>query len=190
MKSKADKPKVVIRKNPLITMIASAVEVYPKECLGVLFGRNTQYTFTVEHVFTYQTADRTRFSVDIDEKVGTNTINMIQKLTPLKPIGDFHSHTIARTGTKLTSIDKKEENFNVNEIEIVVAISKKKRNAHWKNYGKKLSGTLDNFKFDIAAYTCYNPERQVRKFQKIEVCCPFTINLQEGCIPRYRIRKK
>jgi len=99
-----DKQRVTIRKTPLITMLVSAVEVYPKETRGVLFGRKDQHTFTVEHAFPYQTAIRTRTLVKVDEDVEKCVDSLLQGLTLLKPIGGFHSHTNTRIGTKLTSM--------------------------------------------------------------------------------------
>jgi len=84
---------VFIHKAPFVTMIVSAVEVYPKECLGVLFGYRTQHTAIVEQAFCYQTAERTGTTVEVEESRELCCRDMLQKLTSLEPLGDFHSHT-------------------------------------------------------------------------------------------------
>jgi len=148
-------------------MITSTIEAYPKECLGTLFGRRTQQAFTVEYAFPYQTAKRTTFRVEVDDKAEKCIHSTLQNLTSLRHIGNYHSHILG--GTKLTSIDKREENLSLDEISVVIAISKKKRKAHWRNHRKRVSGALGNFGFDIVAYTCYSSKRQIRKFRKIDI---------------------
>jgi len=158
-------------------MIVSAVEVFPKECLGVLLGHKTQHTVIVEQAFCYQTAERTGTSVEVEEKREMCCRDMLRKLTSLESVGDFHSHTDTQIGTKLTAEDRKEENMKVGDIEVIIAVSKKKRSVRWGYNRKKLFGVFGDFRFDIAAYTCYNSKHQTRKFQRIELLCPFALGI-------------
>ena len=165
---------VFIRKNPFITMVASAVEVYPKECLGVLFGHRTQNTAIVEQAFCYQTAERTEYSVEVKDKEKESCCKLLlEKLTSLELLGEFHSHP--KGTTRLTSCDKRPDSMSIGNIEVVIAFSVKKEAVNWKYNRKELSGTLGDFGLNIAAYTCYR-YRGKTKHEKISVSCPFALD--------------
>jgi len=143
----------------------------------VLFGNKTQHTVIVEQDFSFQTAKRTGTSVEVDDSREESCRDMLHKLTGLESVGDFHSHTNTKIGTKLTLEDRKEENFKVGDISVIIAVSKKRRAMHWRHNNKKLSGVFSNFRFDIAAYSCYSSKSQTRKFQKINLICPFALGI-------------
>lgn len=162
-------------------MIVSAVEVYPKECLGVLLGYRAWNSLDktrraiVEQAISYQTAERTGSSVEIEERHELRCKDILYKLSASEPIGYFHSHP--KMGPDLSSKDKKSMNFG--DIEIVVAISKKKRTTPWK-YDidkKELSGVFGDFRFDISASSCFKSKQNVKNFQRIELLCPFALGI-------------
>lgn len=150
--------KLIIGKTPFVTIVTSAIEVYPKECLGVLFGRRTGHTFKIEYAFAYQTAKRCKTVVDIDDNIENRIEEVLQNLTRFKKIGDFHSHTTC-IGTRLSSVDKRDFSGN-DDIGIVVHVIKRRRKS--KYHRKGLSGVTGIFVFDVAAYIRHNSE-----FQKI-----------------------
>jgi len=166
---------------PFINMIVSAVEVYPKECLGVLLGYRAWNSIDktrraiVEQAISYQTAERSRSSVEVKERHELRCKDMLYKLCSLEPIGDFHSHPQADTSLSLA--DKK--SMGVGDVEIIVAISKKKRTTPWRyNIVKKeLSGVFGDFRFDIAAYSCFKLKQHNINFAKIDLICPFALGI-------------
>lgn len=160
-------------------MVVSAVEVYPKECLGVLLGyrawdsRDKTRRAIVEQAISYQTAERRRSSVEVDERHELRCKDMLYKISSLEPIGNFHSHP--RTDPTLSSIDKK--NMDVGDVEIVVAVSKKARTTPWRYDRKVLSGVFGDFRFHIVAYSCFRSRRHAKTFRKIELLCPFALGI-------------
>jgi len=70
--------------------------------------------------------------------------------------------------------------MNIGDIEVVIAISKKTKTVSRKYNEKKLSIGLSDFRFDIAAYTCYSSEHPTRKFQKIGVTYPFILGIRNN----------
>lgn len=166
---------------PFMSMIVSAVEVYNEECLGVLLGHKSWSSLDkirraiVEQAIPYQAAERTRKTVEVEEKYELRCKDMIYKLSSLEPLGDFHSHP--QTGTSLTPEDKK--SMDVGAIEIVISISKKKRTTHWRydDYRKELTGVFGDFRFRIAAYSYFKSTKSVEKYQKIDVLCPFALGI-------------
>jgi len=166
---------------PFISMVVSAVEVYPKECLGVLLGYRAWNSLDktrraiVEHAISYQSAERGRKSVEVKEKHEFRCKNMLYKLCSLEPIGDFHSHP--ESDTELSIADKR--SMRVGNIEIVIAISEKRRTTPWRydNIRKELSGVFGDYRFDIAAYSCFKSKQEDANFKKIDLICPFALGI-------------
>jgi proteasome lid subunit RPN8/RPN11 len=162
-------------------MVVSSVEVYPKECLGVLLGYRAWHSLDktrraiIEHAISYQTAERTRNTVEVKEKHELRCKDMLYRLCSLESIGDFHSHP--DTTTSLTPADKK--SMEAGNVEIVVATSEKKRTTPWRyNLSKKeLSGVFGNYRFDVAAYSCFKLKNREVNFEKIHLICPFALGV-------------
>jgi proteasome lid subunit RPN8/RPN11 len=151
--------KIVFRKAPFMTMLASAIETYPKECRGELFGRTSKQGFTVEYAFPNQTARRTTQSVSIDWKAVERIHETLFFLFHFRHIGYYHSHPLS-TST-LSSADKKavietnpyDDDFD--SVSIVIAIYK--RTSDWI--------------FSIATHMCHETT-----FKKLYMDCPFAFN--------------
>lgn len=89
---------VHIDREPLLQMLAAAVEVYPRECFGFMFGRRaTQRTarFTVASTFncaalSRRTSAETAQSIPAADRLFALT-DSVPRLYPY--LGFFHSHT-------------------------------------------------------------------------------------------------
>jgi proteasome lid subunit RPN8/RPN11 len=172
---------VFMYETPFSIMIVSAVEVFAKECLGLLLGTRAWHSLDrtrraiVEQVVPFQTAERERDQVSIEKKPEFRCRNMFYKLGPLEPLGNFHSHPDAQP--ILSEADK--ECMEIGDIEVVVGISKKRKSVPWSyNIRKKeLSGVLGDFRFDIATYVCFKSPVGSREFQRINLVCPFALGI-------------
>jgi len=170
-----------IYETPFINMIVAAVEVYPKECLGVLLGYRAWNSIDktrraiVEQAISYQTAERRRDSVEIKEKREFRCKDMLYKLSSLEPIGDFHSHP--KTDPGLSFEDK--NSMSIGDIEIVISVFKKGRTTAWRYdvYKKELGGVFGDYRFIIAAHSCFKTNGQRKKYEKIDLLCPFALGI-------------
>jgi len=85
---------VYISSNAFWALLISAVEVYKKECFGLLLGyRDTNNIYIVEHALSYQTANRRHTSVEKNGRASRRIEKFLANLPHLSLIGDFHSHT-------------------------------------------------------------------------------------------------
>lgn len=91
-------PTVYIEREPLVAMLCAAVEVYPRECLGLVFGRKSSRR-TLRHVITnvLNCAALTRHTtaeVVQSKRAGKRLYAFIDAAERLFPyIGYYHSHT-------------------------------------------------------------------------------------------------
>ena len=61
---------VYISTNAFWALLVSAIEVYKKECFGILLGyRDSSDIYIVEHAISYQTAHRRHTSVEKNHRV-------------------------------------------------------------------------------------------------------------------------
>lgn len=164
-----------------IHMVVSSVEVYPKECLGVLLGYRAWNSVDkirraiIEQAISFQTAERSRNSVEVKEKHEFRCKDMLYKLCSLESIGDFHSHPDA--STSLSPADKR--SMDCGNVEIVVATSRKKKTTPWRydTAKKELSGVFGDYRFNIAAYSCFKSKNHKVGFEKIHLICPFALGI-------------
>ncbi len=85
---------VYISSNAFWALLISTVEVYKRECFGLLLGyRDTNNIYIVEHAISYQTANRRHTSVEKNGRASRRMEKFLANLPHLSLIGDFHSHT-------------------------------------------------------------------------------------------------
>lgn len=166
---------------PFISMIVSAVEVFPNECLGLLLGYRAWNSLDktrraiVEQAIAYQTAERKRNEAEIGRKPEFRCKDMFYKLYSWEPIGDFHSHPNAKAS--LSNGDKK--SMEIGDIEIIIGIAKKRRTSYWRysTSKKELSGVFGDYRFEIAVHSCFRSKEGPEKFQRIDLLCPFALGI-------------
>src|ERR1043166_3027382 len=84
---------VYISSNAFWALLISAVEVYKKECFGLLLGYRDGTNYIVEHAISYQTANRRHTSVEKNGRASRRIEKFLSNLPHLSLIGVFHSHT-------------------------------------------------------------------------------------------------
>lgn len=65
------------------------------------------------------------------------------------------------------------------DIEIVISVSKKKKTTPWRYDAnrKELSGVFGDFRFNVAAHSCFKLQQRAKKFEKIELLCPYALGI-------------
>jgi|GEM_PF-5533814 len=90
-----------------------------------------------------------------------------------EPLGYFHSHPESEPTPTKEDI----KSMKVNDVELIVAISKKGRQVPWRYDAAKklLSGVLGDFRFEMAAYIRTKCEQPSVK--RLELLCPFALGI-------------
>ncbi len=145
------KPRAIrIKRSACLSIIASAAEVFPKECMGcVCYGPKNQ----IVAAFPYQIARRK------DMEVWSNSATYFDKLFKtglFKKLGDFHSHTFQSFEKvfPLTPSQTDLEQLPIGGIEVIVQIRRTRRKSNkWKTTkGGKITIAWDRYRFLIAAF--------------------------------------
>src|SRR5438094_7139021 len=84
---------VYISSNAFWALLISAIEVYKRECFGLLLGYRDNNNYIVEHAISYQTANRRHTSVEKNGRASRRIEKVLADLPHLSVVGDFHSHT-------------------------------------------------------------------------------------------------
>lgn len=160
---------VLIEERALLSMVLSCIEVYHHEALGLLLGHVAMDKYIVEGAVPYQTAIK-GYSWVSPKSNASERMNKILKCIPINLVGDFHSHTQwkALRGEPIPSGEDIAD-MEPGKVYIIVAVNDKVKPEHWRVTEKGLiSGTLDEYKIDIRAYTC--PKDY--KVKPIKIICP------------------
>jgi proteasome lid subunit RPN8/RPN11 len=165
---------VYISANAFWALLISAIEVYKKECFGILLGyRDSSNIFIVEHAISYQTAYRKHTSVEKNGRASKRIQKFLDNLPQLSMIGDFHSHTgwgdLKGVGNPSTQdiVD-----MTPDHISVIIVANDKRRTAGWQyTHDGFLSGTVDDYHFRIGAYYLDDFSRPKRA----SIFCPYAI---------------
>jgi proteasome lid subunit RPN8/RPN11 len=165
---------VYISANAFWALLISAIEVYKKECFGLLLGyRDSNNIYIVEHAICYQTANRRHTSVEKNGRASRRIEKFLANLPHLSLIGDFHSHTgwgdLKGVGNLSTQdvLDMVPDNLYI----IIVANDKRRASAWQYNGDGTLSGTVDDYHFRIGGYYLDEYSRAKRA----NIFCPYAI---------------
>jgi len=165
---------VYISANAFWALLISAIEVYKKECFGILLGyRDSSNIFIIEHAISYQTAYRKHTSVEKNGRASKRIQKFLGNLPQLSLIGDFHSHTgwgdLKGVGILSTQdlVD-----MTPDHLSVIIVANDKRRTAGWQYNGDgSLSGTVDDYHFRIGAYYLDDFSRAKRA----SIFCPYAI---------------
>jgi len=145
---------VYLNENVFMGMVLSCVEVYKKECFGLLLGYRTPEKYIVEHAIPYQTVRRGHNWAELRSDKWKVIQEFLRNFPKLDVLGDFHSHTMYRDIKAQVSLSRDDiEYMDPDDLQIVLAVNEKKRSREWSlNSDRAISGSIDKFYFKIAAY--------------------------------------
>ncbi|MFW9789437.1 MAG: hypothetical protein ACFFE1_17350 [Candidatus Thorarchaeota archaeon] len=152
---------VVLRARALTQILGYAIEVYKKECAGVLMGDafKSAKKVVVNSAIALQTAKRGYTRVDPNWNRFKRVEEVLSFLSLDWILGEFHSHTDSggeKPSFRLSPDDRDyiRESYYQGEVELVVVLSKKKRKSEWKytNNDCVLKGTLGDYNIELGAH--------------------------------------
>ena len=165
---------VYISANAFWALLVSAIEVYKKECFGMLLGyRDGGNIYVVEHAVSYQTANRRHTSVEKNRRASKRMNKFLGNLPHLSFIGDFHSHT-GWGDLKGVGIPSSQDvvDMSHDNLYLIIVANDKRRNGAWQYNGDgTLSGTVDDYHFRIGGYYLDEFSRPKRA----NMFCPYAI---------------
>jgi len=159
--------RVFVRSRPLTQILGYAIEVYKKECAGVLLGdiMETANKIVVNSAVALQSAER-GFNYVQPKDHKYQRISEVLSFSSLDWIvGEFHSHTDFRgrkPSYRLSPEDREyiSKHHHTGEVELVLSLKRTNRDFPWAyiDQNRVLSGTIGEYFFQFAAYSKENEE--------------------------------
>lgn len=165
---------VYISSNAFWALLISAIEVYKRECFGLLLGyRDSGNIYIVEHAISYQTANRRHTSVEKNGRASRRMEKFLANLPHLSLIGDFHSHTGWGDLKGVGNLSTQDILDMVpHTLYLIIVANDKRRNSAWQYNGDgTLSGTVEDYHFRIGGYYLDEFSRPKRA----NIFCPYAI---------------
>ena len=163
---------VYLSENAFIGLLVSTIEVYRRECFGILLGHRESDRIMVDFVVPYQSARRKFQEVRIDWHRGQRVEEAVRTTSRWELMGDYHSHPMygsRRATTKLSGVDQKE--FRDEGTSIIVAINDGHRLQRWGYVkGGLISGSINGYAIRIAAY-----QKTGESIARVPLVCPYAI---------------
>jgi proteasome lid subunit RPN8/RPN11 len=166
-----------VSQNAFWGLLISAVEVYKRECFGLLIGyrdrRGAEEMFIVEHAVPFQSAGRKLRGVVSNPRAHRRIQRFLRNMPHLSVIGDFHSHTMwgySRAASRPSDTDV--AGMLPDQVYLIVSINDRLREVPWNyNDDGSLSGTTDDHYFRLTAYVV-NAAAEPRR---VPILCPYAI---------------
>jgi proteasome lid subunit RPN8/RPN11 len=166
-----------VSQNAFWGLLISAVEVYKRECFGLLIGYRDHKAgddmFIVEHAVPYQTAGRRHKGVVNNPRAHKRIERFLRNIPHLSVIGDFHSHTMwgySRAAAHPSQTDR--QGMAPENVYVIVSVNDRLREVPWSyNDDGSLSGTTDDHYFRLTAYTV-TPSAETRRSP---ILCPYAL---------------
>lgn len=166
-----------ISQNAFWGLLISAVEVYKRECFGLLIGHQDRQAgkemFVVDHAIPFQSAGRKHKGVVTNPRAHRRIERFLANLPQMSVIGDFHSHTMwgyTRAASHPSDTDR--EGMQPDNVYVILSVNDRLREVPWNyNDDGSLSGTTDDHYFRLTAYTV----TQGGETRRIPILCPYAI---------------
>lgn len=166
-----------VSQNAFWGLLISAVEVYKRECFGLLIGyrdrKGPDDMYIVEHALPYQSAGRRHRAVVGNPRAQERVERFLRNMPHLSVIGDFHSHTMwgySRAASHPSETDLR--GMTPDHVYVIVSINDRLRAVPWSyTDGGSLSGTTDDHYFRLTAYHV-NASREPRR---VPLLCPYAL---------------
>jgi proteasome lid subunit RPN8/RPN11 len=166
-----------ISQNAFWGLLISAVEVYKRECFGLLIWyrdrKGDQEMYIVEHAIPYQSAGRRHKGVVSNPRAHRRIERFLSNMPHLSVIGDFHSHTMwgySRAASHPSATDL--EGMAPENVYVIVSVNDRLREVPFNyNDDGSLSGTTDDHYFRLTAYTVTATGEQ----RRTGILCPYAI---------------
>ncbi len=178
---------VYLNENVFMGMVLSSVEVFKKECFGLLLGHRTEGKVIVEHALPYQSVRRGHNWAELRSDKWRTFQDLLRSFPRVDILGDYHSHTMYRDIRANVALSNDDITYmEPRELQIVVAVNQRehRRAAGWSvNADRTISGWIDRYHFRIAAYyfdlaaangNGHGPRKSLRP-RLADIVCPFAL---------------
>jgi proteasome lid subunit RPN8/RPN11 len=168
---------VYVSQNAFWGLLISAVEVYKRECFGLLIGyrdrKGPDEMFIVEHAVPFQSAGRRHKGVVTNPRAHKRIERFLGNIPQLSVVGDFHSHTMWGYNRAASHPSETDLSGMVpNHVYIILSVNDRLREVPWNyNDDGSLSGTTDEHYFRLTAYTV----TETGEARRIATLCPYAI---------------
>jgi len=181
---------VYLNENVLMGMVLSTVEVFKKECFGMLLGYRADGKYIVEHVIPYQSVRRGHNWTELRSDKWKIMQGILRNFPKLDILGDYHSHTMYRDIRASVTLSEDDITYmEPHELQIVVAINQHEHRRAWSwsvNADRTLSGWIDRYHFRIAAYyydrhatngngNGHGPRKPLTRPRLAQILCPIAM---------------
>jgi proteasome lid subunit RPN8/RPN11 len=166
-----------VSQNAFWGLLISAVEVYKRECFGLLIGyrdrRGAEDMFIVEHALPFQSAGRRYKGLVTNPRAHQRVERFLRNMPHLSVIGDFHSHTMwgySKAASHPSETDL--EGMKPEHVYVIVSVNDRLREVPWNyNDDGSLSGTTVDHYFRLTAYTVTDGGEP----RRVSILCPYAL---------------
>jgi hypothetical protein len=165
---------VYLSENAFVGLLVSTIEVYRKECFGILLGHREPERIMVDFVVPYQSAVRKFQEVHVTWHRSQRVAEAVRKTSRWELVGDYHSHPMWGDKTATTKLSRADhQDFRPDGVSVITAINDGHRQRRWGYVkGGIISGSINGYALRIAAY---HKEKEGDAIIRVPLLCPYAV---------------
>jgi proteasome lid subunit RPN8/RPN11 len=170
-------PVAHLSRGAFVALLTSAVEVYKRECLGLLLGKRHGSRLDVLHAIPYQAAERGHHGVAVRAAIERRVLSLVGDLRGVELLGDFHSHPQFGTarGLERPSVEDM-TGLAPGQLSVIVAVNERRRRRPFEERDDgTISGVLADYELRLGAFTL-----EATSIVPIALRCPYALELEVG----------
>lgn len=153
-------------------LVISSIEVYKKECLGLIVGTRHNGLYVAENAIAFQAAERGTSSASVRGHYHDRIIRFLNEVIHLEPLGYFHSHP----GYDVIPSEEDVSVLQDQHINMIVGVNKKRKEVPWNyNVDESLSGTIEDF---IIKLRGFYRDPATGRIRLARLNCPFALGFR------------
>jgi proteasome lid subunit RPN8/RPN11 len=163
---------VYLSENAFIGLLVSTVEVYRRECFGILLGHREPERIMVDFVVPYQSAKRKFQEVHMDWQRSLRVAEAVRATSRWELVGDYHSHPMYGSKKATTRLSKTDvQDFRPAGTSIIVAINDAHRAQRWRYVeGGLIAGSINGYSLRMATY-----HKGEETITRVPLVCPYAV---------------
>ncbi len=163
-------PNATLSKHAFLTLLATCIEVYKREAIGIILGEKHRKHYKITDAFPYQSAMRGYTHVKVPSRKLRRIDYVMRHITRSEMLGFFHSHP--DYPDYLSGLDRKEHMQEKLPLQMLILVRKTRKKRRWFFHDDlSVSGTVGSRYF--IKLRAYIYEKNTKTIHPTKIVCPF-----------------
>ncbi len=147
-----------IHKSALLTIVHNAIDLYPRECFGWIYGELSRDHYVIRSAYAKANIHATPKHVTLRENNDDGLLPEMQRLSGSQFLGDYHTHPDEGdvSFSKPSGIDYTRMRGDLLGVYLIALIGKEQDYGRWSSDAQSLFGPVGEFDLKLTAWSYFS----------------------------------